>query len=174
MATSFARRPGFTGRRHGLLVAHVIAATLGVILMAGCGSDGEPDESVVQRPTPPNVGAPAPHTSESGAPGELPTSSEVTPDPRVVDLVPKRWNKAEPAPDGRSLTVDFTVGMPPCSVLGRVDKKETADTVTVTLQVGKLPGADCSGPQPLIASPQTVVVALDGPLAGRRVVDGAA
>jgi hypothetical protein len=173
MATSFARRPGFPGRRRGLLVAHVISATLGVILMAGCGSDGEP-EPVVPRPAPPNVGAPAPHTSESGAPGQLPTSGEVTPDPRVVELVPKRWNRVEPAPDGRSLTVDFTVGMPPCSVLGRVDKTETADTVTVTLQVGQLPGADCSGPQPLIASPQTVVVALDSPLAGRRVVDGAA
>ena len=141
--------------------------------MAGCGSDGE-SEPVVRHPTPPNIGAPAPQTTESGAPGELPESSRVTPDPRVVDLVPKRWNEVEPAPDGRSLTVHFTVGMPPCSVLGRVDKTEAAAVVTVTLQVGKLPGADCSGPQPLIASPQTVVVALDGPLAGRRVADGAA
>jgi hypothetical protein len=98
----------------------------------------------------------------------------VTPNPSAVDLAPARWNRVQPAADGRSLTVYFTLGPPPCSVLGRVDTKDAADKVTVTLQVGRLPGADCSGPQPMIAFPQSVVVKLSSPLGNRTVVDGAA
>jgi hypothetical protein len=97
----------------------------------------------------------------------------VSPDPSVVDASPKRWNRAEPAADGRSLTIHFTLGKAPCNVLGRVDVDEAADAVTVTLHVGKLPGADCSGPQPPLVGPRTVAVALDSPLAGRPVRDGA-
>jgi hypothetical protein len=92
----------------------------------------------------------------------------------VVGLKPMRWNRVDAAADGKSLTVHFTLGKPPCSVLGRVDTVEAADAVTVTLMVGRFPDADCSGPQPLIAGPRTVTVQLARPLDGRPVRDGAA
>jgi hypothetical protein len=104
----------------------------------------------------------------------IPQPSEVSPDPSVVDLAPERWHRVRPAPDGRSLTVFFALGPRPCSVLGRVDTEESADVVKVTLQVGKLPDADCSGPQPMIAFRQAVTVQLSSPLGNRTVVDGAA
>ena len=155
-------------RQRKLLVICALGVTLGVMSMTGCGSDGEPEPSAPHPPSASNVSVPAPRST-----GPRP-SGELTPDPSVVDVSPQRWNRVEPAADKRSLTVHFTLGMAPCNVLGRVDVDEGAETVTVTLQVGKLPGADCSQPQPPLVGPRTVVVALDSPLAGRSVVDGAA
>ncbi len=161
----------------GLIAAHILGASLGVVLVAGCGSGGEPGTAVpppaatISVPAP-DTGAPAPGGSR--APGATSPRNEARPDPGVVDLRPVRWNRVEPAADGRSLTVHFKLGKPPCSMLGRVDTDEAVDAVTVTLMVGRLPHADCSGPQPLIASPRTVTVQLDSPLDGRPVRDGAA
>ena len=58
-------------------------------------------------------------------------------------------------------------------MLGRVDLKETADAVTVTLWVGRRPGADCSGPQAGLGFPIVTAVDLHAPLAHRAVHDGA-
>jgi hypothetical protein len=171
------------------------------VLATGCGSGGEAGTAVphstadnINAPIPGNTGASTPHGGQmpgatspqstagnTGAPAprgsQMPGATwppnEARPDPGVVDLSPVRWNQVEPAADGRSLTVHFTLGKPPCSVLGRVDTDEAADAVTVTLLVGRLPDADCSGPQPLIASPWTVTVQLGSPLDGRPVRDGA-
>jgi hypothetical protein len=99
--------------------------------------------------------------------------NQVQPDSRAVDLRPVRWNRVDPA--GRQLTVHFTTtGRGGCRVLGRVDLVETAQTVTVTLLVGRLPNADCGGAQPQLAAPTTTVVTLGQPLGRRPVRDGAA
>jgi hypothetical protein len=163
-----------------------------VVLVAGCGSGGEPGTAKppptaadistpapdtgnpapdISTPVPDNSGAPAPHGSQT--PGVTWPPNEARPDPGAVNLSPVRWNRVEPDADGRSLTVHFTLGKPPCSVLGRVDTDEAAGAVTVTLMVGRLPDAHCSAPQPLVASPLTVTVRLDSPLDGRPVRDGA-
>jgi hypothetical protein len=98
--------------------------------------------------------------------------NEATPNAQAVDLRPTRWDRV--TADGRRLTVHYTAtGLAACHALGRVDVKETPRTITVTLHVGKLPGADCSGPQPQLAAPTTTVVTLKEPVGTRQVSDGA-
>ena len=97
--------------------------------------------------------------------------NRLDPDARAVDLHAVRWQRAESS--GRLLTVYFTTtGRRECATLGRVEVTESATTVTVRVLVGRLPGADCSGAQPQLAAPATVVVTLARDLAGRAVVDG--
>jgi hypothetical protein len=97
--------------------------------------------------------------------------NQVHPDDRAVGLRPLAWQRVESS--GRQLTVHFTTtGRPECATLGRVEVVEAATTVRVTLQVGRLPGADCSGAQPQLAAPSSVVVTLAQPVGGRTVVDG--
>ena len=109
--------------------------------------------------------------SSSPPPSTLP--NEVIPE-AAVDLRKVPWTRVEPAAGGHRLRVFATLtGGPPCSVLGRVDLKETADAVTVTLWVGRRPGADCSGPQAGLGFPIVTAVDLHAPLAHRAVHDGA-
>jgi hypothetical protein len=99
--------------------------------------------------------------------------NEVTPEP-AVDLHRLPWTSVERRAGGRRLRVHATLsGGPPCAVLGRVDLDETADAVTVTLWVGRRPGASCGGPQPGLAVPIVVTVALHRPLGTRALRDGA-
>jgi hypothetical protein len=71
--------------------------------------------------------------------------------------------------------VHYTItGRGDCAALGRVDVVETATDVTVTVLVGRLPGADCSGPQPQLAASIMTVVTLAKPLGSRKATDGAA
>ena len=99
--------------------------------------------------------------------------NEVTPE-AAVDLHREPWTRVDPIARGRRLRVYATfTGGPPCAVLGRVDVKETADAVTVTLWVGKRPGADCSGPQAGLGFPIVTTVDLKTPLGRRQVRDGA-
>jgi hypothetical protein len=121
------------------------------------GSTGEASSPIIPKPT--------------GTPPAL-RPNEATPDSRALDLKPTRWNRTEAA--GRQLTVHFTAtGRPDCSVLGRVDVQETAQTVTVTVHLGRLPGSNCAGPQPLIAAPSATVITLREPVGGRSIRDGA-
>jgi hypothetical protein len=150
-----------------------------LLLLAGCGSGGP-----VAQPPPPATGpaptgtgsAPTAPVTGSGTPGgggpALPGPNPLTPQP-VVQPRSLPWSGVSPLGDGRSLAVTFGLGPPPCAVLGGVRVEESATQVTITLTVGRQPGADCSGPQPAIAMEAVTTVRLAAPLAGRPVVDGA-
>jgi len=107
----------------------------------------------------------------SSSPPPSTRPNEVTPE-AAVDLRKVPWTRVEPGPDALRVYATLTGG-PPCAVLGRVDVKETADAVTVTLWVGKRPGADCSGPQTGLGYPIATTVDLKAPLGQREVRDGA-
>jgi hypothetical protein len=98
--------------------------------------------------------------------------NQASPDARAIDLRPARFDRAQPG-TGRELIVHYTVtGRPHCNVLGQVRLAETATEVRVTLMLGRLPGADCTGPQPQLAAPMMTVVTLSQPLGARQVRDG--
>jgi hypothetical protein len=71
------------------------------------------------------------------------------------------------------VVVEFTTDGSDCQALGAVDVAETSSTVTVTLRVGRRPGADCGGARPQLAAPMAATVQLASPLGGRKLTDGA-
>jgi hypothetical protein len=96
------------------------------------------------------------------------------PDKRATDLKPVRWSRVGPLA-GRQIEVHYTItGRADCAALGRVDVRETAHEVTVTVLLGRLPGADCGGAQAQFAASILTVVTLAEPLGNRKVRDGAA
>ncbi len=132
---------------------------------AGSGSD--PGREVTSTALPP----PQPGPSVSGAPRE-PGPNETRPDSRAVDLRPAVWDRIAPA-TGNQVRVHFTTtGRPECAALGRVDIAEAADAVTITLLVGRLPGADCDGAVAQLAAPMVTTVSLKAPLGHRSIRDG--
>ena len=99
--------------------------------------------------------------------------NQAHPHGEAINLRPVKWTKYEAGP-GPQLQVHYTVGgLPQCNLLGRVDVAETATAVTVTVQVGQAPGADCGGIQPMIAVSYVTTVTLLQPLGTRTVTDGA-
>lgn len=148
-----------------------IAVLILLLTQASCAREapsGEPSPEVTSSvlPRPPALGA-----------SELPPAmrpNEARPDARVVGLRPVPWTRVQAAP-GRQVRVYYTItGRGDCAALGRVDVAETTTTVTVTVRVGRLPDADCAGPQPQLAASMTTVVTLARPLGTRTVKDGAA
>ena len=114
-----------------------------------------------------------PATDASGLPAAMRPNVAV-PDERVTDLRAVPWARAV-ALDGNGLQISYSItGRGDCSALGRVDVTETAREVTVTVLVGRLPGADCAEPQPQLAALISTVVTLTAPLGSRRVRDGTA
>lgn len=144
-----------------LLVGAVAALT---VVAAGCGGEGG---APPRRPSSP----PPPGTETDALPPSM-RPNQVTPE-RAVDLHPEPWTSVDSSPDSRRLRIHATLGGPPCSVLGRVDVRETDEAVTVTLWVGRRPDADCSGPQRAIGFPIVVTVDLKEPLDRRPIRDGA-
>ncbi|MFC0430616.1 hypothetical protein [Kutzneria buriramensis] len=151
-----------------------LTVALGLLVTAtACGtaangnvSDPGPAMSTSSPPT----GGPATSTGVSGPVGQ---PNVARPDARVIDQRPLRWSRAE-AGDGPQLVIHYTTaGLARCSTLGRVDVAETTSTVTVTVLVGQLPGANCAGDQPQLAAQFVTTVTLQRPLGARTVVDGA-
>jgi hypothetical protein len=101
-----------------------------------------------------------------------PKPSPIVPTPGMADLRPLRWDRVDVAPDDRTLTITFAIGVAPCSVLDHVEVAYGASTVTITLFEGHDAAA---GEVACIAIAQiaTTTAVLDQPLGGRRVVDGA-
>jgi hypothetical protein len=126
----------------------------------------------------PSDGA-GPDTPVAGCPddgGHVPTpkSSPVTPRPGMADVRAIGWDRVDVAGDGRTLTIHFWSGVEPCSVLDRVDVRYGDDAVTITLYEGHDPSADDEDVACIeIAVAKSVTIRLDGPLAGRDLVDGA-
>jgi hypothetical protein len=98
--------------------------------------------------------------------------NEVTPDARATSLRPFRWSGVQVGSDPSTVRVEFTTDGSSCQVLGRVDVAETARQVRLTLQVGQLPGTDCSGPRTQQAAPAITTVRLGRALGDREVIDG--
>ena len=144
---------------------HAGAAALGLLLVTtACGAantvtPGGPDTEVVSTVV-------APPGSFVPQPTGL---NQASPDPAVVDLHEVHWQSAT-AGSGSELLVQYTAGgRPDCSKLGRVDVTETDQAVTVKVLLGQVAGADCTGPQPMIAAIFQTVVQLKAPLGDRKV-----
>jgi hypothetical protein len=152
-------RPGDMMRR-----IHAGAALALLLLMTGCGAahtgtgSGSSDTTSTPLPMPT---------------GDAPTGlNHAAPDPSVVDLRKTRFDRAT-AGKGTELVVRYTAGgRLDCAKLGRVDVAESDDAVTVTVQLGRLPAAQCGGVQPMIAASFETTVTLTAPLGGRQVRDG--
>jgi hypothetical protein len=116
--------------------------------------------------------AQAPGAQQPGA--SAPDPNHVVPDPRAVDLQPVRWASISTG-SRNEVDVHYTItGSIACHTLGRVDVAEASQSVTITLRIGHLPDANCSGMQPLIAMVGVTAVTLAQPLGDRAVLDGAA
>jgi hypothetical protein len=141
------------------------AALALLLLMASCGTVAQPGNGSSDT-TSTNLPMPT-----GGAPTGL---NHAGPDPSVVDLRKTRFDRAT-AGTGNELVVRYTAGgRADCAKLGRVDVAESADAVTVTVQLGRLPAAQCGGEQPMIAASFETTVTLKAPLGSRPVRDGSA
>jgi hypothetical protein len=100
----------------------------------------------------------------------LMTGCGATADPSVIDLRPVRVERAV-AGQGNELVLYYTGpgSKPDCHKLGRADVVETADVVTVTLQEGRLPSVDCTGPEAMWGATWQTTVTLKAPLGDRAV-----
>lgn len=96
----------------------------------------------------------------------------VRPRPGMADLRPVAWEAARPTPDGRHLRIVYWSGVEPCNVLDHVQIDYARDEITVTV----FEGSDPQQPDTVcieIALRKVVRVALDEPIDGRKIVDGA-
>ncbi|WP_162907640.1 hypothetical protein [Allorhizocola rhizosphaerae] len=109
------------------------------------------------------------------APPVQPSPSRPNPVPgaeRAIDLRPHPWTSYDVMEDNR-IRLHYTItGSPQCNALGRVEIVESADTVTLTLHIGRLPTASCAA-KVLKATDMSTEVQLPAPLDGRSVRDGA-
>ena len=97
----------------------------------------------------------------------------VEPRPGMAGVYARPFDSATVGDDDTTVTIDFVSGVEPCSVLDRVDVVYGGDAVTITLFEGYDPDAgDVACIE--IGVFKRVVVQLDEPLAGRKIVDGAA
>ena len=132
-------------------------------MLAGCaeraepGAGPDPDQPVTSEPV-------------TTVPNPPPTMLEVEPREGLVDVVPHIWDSAEPI-GPKTIRVEFYGGVEECDGLDRVEVEETEKTVTITVYTGRVPTAEVCIE---IAILKATTVELDSPLAGRKIVDGAA
>ncbi|MEO3811288.1 hypothetical protein ABGB17_20025 [Sphaerisporangium sp. B11E5] len=143
-----------------LLVAGSLLLTMGCGNVPGDSAAGPRPED--DQPVSTDVG--------TGTPSPNPDASPVRPVGNTINPRPIAFERAEPSADGRSLKVYWWSGVEPCHVLDRVEVKEAAGSVTVTLFEGPSePDAICVQ----IAVHKVTTVQLKAPLDARRIVDGA-
>jgi hypothetical protein len=147
------------------VVAGGIAAVLLLVACAGRGENRRPPSS---QPNPDSdVSTTVPPLS-SLLPE--PTPLLVRPRPGLVDVRPNPFEKVVVL-DERTLEVRFWGGVEECYGVDRVDLDYGEAEVTVTVYQGRVPAAEVCIE---IAVLKAVRVQLDEPLAGRKIVDGAA
>ncbi|GAA3619551.1 hypothetical protein [Microlunatus ginsengisoli] len=151
----------------------VAISALAVLTMSACASQGGGGEAAGPAADPTGIVSSGPLSPLPDGSAE-PTPSLATP-VAADDARRQRWNKVELIPGTNDVLVHaaLTPG-PPCAVLTRVDVAESKKEVTITLWVGKLPGADCNGPQPQVALPIVTKAHLEAPIGARQLRDGAA
>jgi hypothetical protein len=114
-------------------------------------------------------------TASPGASGATPSAVAPSPVTPVGDALQPHeiaWTRATPSAAGTSLDIVWWSGVAPCTVLDRVEVREGAGEVTVTLNEGhdrRAPNVDCNE----IAVYNTTTVKLPAPLGDRRIADGA-
>lgn len=153
--------PGSMSRR---AVACGIAAAL---LLGACA--GRADNRPASGQPDPDAGVSTAVPSPS-SPEPKPTPLLVTPRGGLVDVRPNPFDKVIVL-DERTLEVRFWGGVEECYGVHRVDVEYADTEVTVTVYQGRVPTAEVCIE---IAVLTAVRVVLDEPLAGRRIVDGAA
>ena len=93
----------------------------------------------------------------------------ITPRAGLTNLSTVSVDQVVVEPDGKTLLVSFTHG-DACSMFARIDTKETARTVTLTVYVGDEPGGPtCQGGG---HTGDAARIALNQPLKNRRILDG--
>lgn len=156
------------------------AIALAVALsMTACGAGDTGLDNPVGRPA---DDGPIPVEPDGGI-GDGAGPADPGPDPqtaRVVEPHPggtdgtraRPWDRVVPNEDQTELTVFWSSGVAPCTVLDRVDVEETEDTVTITVYEG----SDPANPDAMciqIAEYKAHTVELSGELGPRSIVDGA-
>lgn len=119
-----------------------------------------------------DVGEPAPPTNAPQPDRSNGSAGETTPRPGQADVHARTWESAEVQSDDVTVQVKYWTGVEPCHVLDRVEVREDAMTVTITLYEGSQPGFD--GACTAQAVERWTKVKLSAPLKGRVIVDGAA
>lgn len=161
----------------------VATMLVGGLLMAACGTAGSD-----RRSAPGGSGNASSSSASASADPEQPVSSTPDPDaslpqgqgraqrvrprPGMADLRRVAWEKARQTSSGRSLRVTYWSGVEPCNVLDNVDVRYKKSEIIVTLFEGYDPDqADVACIE--IALLKAVVVPLEEPVEGRKLVDGA-
>jgi hypothetical protein len=144
-----------------------VACGIAAILLAACAgrgdnrpASGQPDPDSDVSTTVPSPSSPAPE----------PTPLVVTLRPGLVDVRPNPFDKVVVL-DERTVEVWFYGGVEECYGVDRVHVEYGDTEVTVTVYQGRVPTAEVCIE---IAVLTAVRVVLDEPLAGRKIVDGAA
>ncbi|MGH3664946.1 MAG: hypothetical protein ACRDU8_02440 [Egibacteraceae bacterium] len=137
----------------------------------GGGVAGSPGSGqlLCRAPDAPAPGAPS--DTNCSLPDESLDGTPVRPEPGMVDVRPVPWREA--TTNGRRLTLSWYSGVPPCSVLTRVEVSEAAERVVVTLYEGSDPSAGEDVACIEIAQAKETTVRLGRPVGDRAVVDGA-
>lgn len=132
------------------------------------GSASDPDDPV-SAPEEPVTAPPAPGADVPDVGGR---PEPVRPRPGMADVRPVPWESARRTPSGRSLRITYWSGVEPCNVLDHVDVEYEPSRIMVTLHEGHDPEAgDVACIE--IALRKVVRVALQEPVDGRKIVDGA-
>lgn len=180
-----------------LIGAVVLAGAVVAVARLGGGDDSEPEEKRTASPSPSPTSTPSlPGVSDPGSPGSTPAVPAppapapapapppaapdppgyeplvVTPRPGMANLHRVNWRRADVVNE-RMVRVHFETGVAPCSVLDHVEVQYRPAEIAISLFEGNdpaMPDAVCI----MIAQFKTVDVALDEPVNGRRLVDGAA
>lgn len=136
--------------------------------VAGVCAPDHPDcEDTAVTPDDTPISPDEPVTGPTDEPGPEPA----TPVPDAVDPRPVSAAGYEVTGDGSVLRIHWWAGIPPCTVLDRIDVTETDDAVTVTVWLGSDPAepdAYCIE----IAKRWWAEVTLERPLGTRPVIDG--
>lgn len=145
----------------------VVCGIAAVLLLGACAgrdgsrpASGQPDRDSDVSTTLLSPSSPEPE----------PTPLLVTPRPGLVDVRPNPFDRVV-VPDERTVEVWFYGGVEECYGVDRVDVRYGDAEITVTVYQGRVPTAEVCIE---IAVLTAVRVALDEPLAGRKIVDGAA
>ena len=153
-----------------------IVVSLLLVMLSACGTSTEDGVSstVPGGGSSGNTGSDAPVTMTPEPGGDIGGGrpQRVRPRPGMADVRPVGWEKARQTPDGRKLRITYWSGVEPCNVLDRVDVAYGPEEIVVTLYEGHDPDAEdvaCIE----IAVKKVVVVGLEQPVDGRRIVDGA-